>query len=105
MNQSPVDQFLQAVVDAQMASCQAFAQSADLDATVPNWRFGTHGAEAIRTELGRWYTDQGYFEEVRRSATSSASEPPGRLVVAYAAAGPSVAAAISGGLSCAVGFE
>ena len=68
MNQSPVDQFLQAVVDAQMASCQAFAQSADLDATVPNWRFGTHGAEAIRTELGRWYTDQGYFEEVRRSA-------------------------------------
>lgn len=104
MNRSPVDQFLQAVVDAQMASCKAFAQSADLDATVPNWRFGTHGAEAIRTELGRWYADQGYFEQVRRSAIEG-GEPPGRLVVAYAAAGPSVAAAIPGGLFSAVGFE
>ena len=67
MSNSPVDQFLHAVENAAMASCEAFAETADLDATVPNWRFGTHGAGAIRTELARWYADQGHFEEVRRS--------------------------------------
>jgi hypothetical protein len=68
MGPNPVDQFLEAVTSARMASCQAFAPAVELDATVPNWRFGLYGADAIKTELGRWYADQGHFEEVRRTA-------------------------------------
>jgi hypothetical protein len=67
MNPSPVDDFLAAIEGAHLGACESFAQVAELDATVPNWRFGVHGAEAIKTELGRWYADPGRFEELRRT--------------------------------------
>ncbi len=67
MNESPVDEFLGAVESATMSICQAFAEAAELDATVPNWRFSVQGAEAIRGELGRWYADPGTFEELSRA--------------------------------------
>jgi hypothetical protein len=62
-----VDEFLAAVEGGQMSACQAFAAGAVLDATVPNWRFAVHGAEAVKAELGRWYAEPGRFEEVRRT--------------------------------------
>lgn len=67
MSESPVDEFLDAVESATVADCQAFAEAAEFDATVPNWRFVVQGAEAIRAELGRWYEDPGKFEELRRA--------------------------------------
>jgi len=73
--QNPIDEFLVAVEGAQMQACEAFAEAAELDATVPNWRFGVRGDEAVRTELGRWYADQGHFEELHRT-----SIPNGELV-------------------------
>ncbi|MFZ0171961.1 MAG: hypothetical protein WAL04_09800 [Acidimicrobiales bacterium] len=68
MKQNPVDEFLEAVEGAHMVDCDAFAAAAELDATVPNWRFGVHGAEAITAELGRWYADPGHFEELHRTS-------------------------------------
>ena len=65
---NPVDEFLEAVESGQMPSCGAFAPEAELDATVPNWRFAVHGGEAVRAELARWYADPGRFEDVRRTA-------------------------------------
>lgn len=44
-----------------------FADDATLDATVPNWRFSTRGAPAVRTELSRWYADPGSFRDLRRT--------------------------------------
>ena len=67
MTDNPVDEFLVAVEGGQMSTCTAFAEAAELDATVPNWRFEVHGAEAVRTELGRWYADPGRFEDVHRT--------------------------------------
>jgi hypothetical protein len=67
MTQNAVDQFLEGVTSGNMTACQAFSPDAELDATVPNWRFGVQGAEAIRSELARWYADPGRFEELRRT--------------------------------------
>ena len=75
MRSNPVDQLLAAIETAQMADCAAFAADAKLDATVPNWRFGVHGADAIRAELGRWYADAGHFEELARTPL-----PAGELI-------------------------
>jgi hypothetical protein len=65
---NPVDDFLHAVEEARIPACRAFAETAELDATVPQWRFAVNGAAAIQAELARWYADAGRFEEVRRTA-------------------------------------
>jgi hypothetical protein len=44
-----------------------FSDNAILDATVPNWRFTTRGAAAVRAELARWYGDPGTFEDLHRT--------------------------------------
>ena len=44
-----------------------FSDNAILDATVPNWRFTTRGAAAVRAELARWYADPGTFEDLHRT--------------------------------------
>src|SRR5205085_10112701 len=43
-----------------------FSDDVVLDATVPMWRFHTHGAAATAAELGRWFADAGHFEGFRR---------------------------------------
>lgn len=43
-----------------------FSDDAVLDATVPNWRFTTRGAGAVKAELSRWYADPGTFDDLRR---------------------------------------
>ncbi len=62
-----VGSFLESVESGTVTRCEAFARAVELDATVPNWRFSAHGAEAVKAELGRWYADAGRFEELHRT--------------------------------------
>lgn len=75
MNSDVVGEFLAAISEARMQNYDAFAPSAVIDATVPNWRYRVEGSEAIRKELGRWYADPGTFEDLNRT-----SLPGGELV-------------------------
>ena len=72
-----VGRFLAAVEGARVPDCDAWADDAVLDATVPNWRLTRRGADAIRAEYGRWFADPGRFEQLRRIPT------PGGEVVEY----------------------
>jgi hypothetical protein len=65
-NAKVIDSFLDAIENATIADCDAWSADATLDATVPNWRMTVYGADAIRAEYGRWFADQGKFEELRR---------------------------------------
>ena len=62
----PIDALL-AGIEAGAVPEGVFSDDAVLDATVPNWRFTTRGAAAVRAELSRWYADPGAFEDLRRS--------------------------------------
>lgn len=74
LSTSVVDRFLVGVETGAMPS-DVFADDASLDATVPNWRFGLRGGEAVRAELANWYADPGRFLELERTAI-----PGGELV-------------------------
>lgn len=65
-----VERFLHGIVTASIATTDAWADDAHLDATVPNWRFRADGAEAIRSTYATWFTEPGRFEELRRLPTS-----------------------------------
>jgi hypothetical protein len=52
-----------------------FTADAVLDATVPNWRFCVHGADAVRDQLARWYPEPGRFRAFQRAPL-----PTGELV-------------------------
>ena len=60
-----VEEFLDGVEGAAIPA-EVFCADVVLDATVPNWRFSVHGAEAVRAELAKWYADPGRFEAIRR---------------------------------------
>ena len=70
-----VDRLL-AVVRGGEPGADLFTASAELDATVPGWRFGVTG-DAIGEQLRKWFTDPGEIEELERHVT-----PTGE-VVAY----------------------
>lgn len=63
----PVDRFLEAVTSASIARCDAWAQGATLDATVPNWRFRREGDDQIRDTYAGWFADPAAFEELERT--------------------------------------
>ncbi|MCW2752640.1 MAG: hypothetical protein JWQ32_51 [Marmoricola sp.] len=65
---SAVDRFLTAVQAAAIADCDAWAEDATLDATVPNWRFHRHGVTAIRETYAHWFADPANFEELERTS-------------------------------------
>jgi ketosteroid isomerase-like protein len=67
MTADPIQAFTAAITAATIPACDAFADDAVLDATVPNWRFTVRGADAIRHQLSHWYADPGRFEELRRT--------------------------------------
>jgi hypothetical protein len=73
--EDPVTRFSRAVETASIAAAAAFAPSAVLDATVPNWRFIVQGSEQVEAELSGWFADPGRFEEL-----STTSLPGGALV-------------------------
>ncbi len=69
-----IERFLSGVETGQLSD-DVFSDDADLDATVPNWRFQVRGGEAVRAELARWYADPGQFLDLERTAI-----PGGELV-------------------------
>jgi hypothetical protein len=72
-----VDAFLDAVRAGRGIPPELYARDAVLDATVPNWRFGVSGSEAIAAEYGRWFADEGVTEELDRYPV------PGGEIVRY----------------------
>ncbi len=70
-----VDRLLRAIEAGAGLPTDLFRADAELDATVPGWRFPVLGADAIAAELGRWYADPGHFEQVDRTPL-----PDGELV-------------------------
>lgn len=54
-----------------------YADDAVLDATVPNWRFHVHGADAIGAQYAGWFSHPARFEELCRRPV------PGGEVVNY----------------------
>ena len=67
MTNQIVSEFLAAVKNADIHA-DLFTSDVVLDATVPNWRFQAHGADAVVEELAEWYADEGTFESVQRYA-------------------------------------
>lgn len=63
---SAVDRFLDAVRNATIEDCDAWAPDVRLDATVPNWRMHRHGVDDLRATFGSWFADPGEFESLRR---------------------------------------
>ena len=68
---SPVDVFLDAILNGDMENFEAWAPTVRLDATVPNWRIEVVGDDAVRAEYSRWFADPGQFEKLRRHATAT----------------------------------
>ncbi|MCX6401841.1 MAG: hypothetical protein NTX33_18160 [Propionibacteriales bacterium] len=68
---SAVDRFLDAVRLGRIDDCDAWAEDATLDATVPNWRFHRTGADRIRETYRGWFADPGAFEQLRREPTAT----------------------------------
>lgn len=54
-----------------------YAEGAEVDATVPGWRFTLRGLDAIRAKFASWYADPGRFDELERI------EMPGAEVVRF----------------------
>ena len=69
LTNSPVDDFLDAIVRGAMASCAVWSPHAVLDATVPDWRFHKRGPAAIRAEYSTWFADPAEFKELTRLPT------------------------------------
>jgi len=65
-----VERFLHGIVTASIGATDAWTDDARLDATVPNWRFGVVGAEAIRSTYAGWFAHPGRFEEIRELPTA-----------------------------------
>jgi hypothetical protein len=61
-----VNTFLLAIAAGDGIPKAVYATDATLDATVPNWRFTVHGADAIVAEYGRWFAHPGSFTELTR---------------------------------------
>jgi hypothetical protein len=66
---------LVAGIEAGSVPAGVFSDDAELDATVPNWRFSARGREQVRAELSRWFADPGHFEQLSRTPL-----PDGELV-------------------------
>lgn len=61
-----VDRLLDALREGVGVPADLFTPDAQLDATVPGWRFHRHGAEALARQYGEWFADAGEFEELER---------------------------------------
>jgi hypothetical protein len=62
-----VDRFLDAITAGRGGDlADVYAHDAQVDATVPNWRFSVTGAAAIGAEYARWFSSAGRLEESER---------------------------------------
>lgn len=67
VGEDPVGAFLGAIEAAVVHETDAFANTAVLDATVPNWRFSVEGAGAIRAEYAKWFREPATFVQLERT--------------------------------------
>jgi hypothetical protein len=74
---STLDRLLEAVRSGAGVPADLFAPDAELDATVPGWRFDRRGAEAVAAQYSQWFADPATFEELDRHAF------PGGAVITY----------------------
>lgn len=51
-----VDAYLEQLAAARLGSTELLHPEVRWDATVPHWRYRLEGEEAVRKELGRWYS-------------------------------------------------
>jgi len=64
-----IDRLLQAITDGRGDSVAGlYSADAQLDATVPGWRFRCRGGDAIAAEYASWFADAGQFEELERTS-------------------------------------
>jgi hypothetical protein len=69
-----VDRLLAVVVGGEPGP-DLFSPTAELDATVPGWRFSVTTGDAICHQLAEWFADPGVLEELDRHPT-----PTGEVV-------------------------
>jgi hypothetical protein len=62
----PITRLTEAIEHATIRNSGVFAPNAELDATVPNWRFTVRGAADVEDTLAGWYADPGHFETITR---------------------------------------
>jgi hypothetical protein len=74
---STLDRLLEAVRSGAGVPADLFAPDAELDATVPGWRFHQRGAEPVAAQYSQWFADPATFEELDRHAF------PGGAVITY----------------------
>jgi hypothetical protein len=60
-----VDRFLEAVQTGRVTR-ELYAEGAQLDATVPGWRFHAHGPDQIAAEYRSWFAGPSVLETVER---------------------------------------
>jgi hypothetical protein len=66
-----VDRFIEAITAGRGGDlADIYADDAELDATVPNWRFSMTGADAIGAEFARSFAHPGQLEESDRRETA-----------------------------------
>jgi hypothetical protein len=61
-----VDRFLEGVEGGAGLPAEIWAPDAQLDATVPNWRFEVTGSAAVAATLSSWFADPGRLETATR---------------------------------------
>jgi hypothetical protein len=74
---STLDRFLDAIRSGAGVSAGLFTPDAELDATVPGWRFRRRGSAAVAAQYTQWFADPATFEELERR------DLPGGAVVTY----------------------
>lgn len=68
---------LEAVRSGTGVAPSLYAPDAELDATVPGWRFHRRGAAAVAAQYSQWFADPATFEELEHH------DFPGGAVVTY----------------------
>lgn len=66
MKENPVSTFLAAIESATVDQADIYADDAELDATVPNWRMHVQGGSDIRAEYARWFDHPVTFTSLER---------------------------------------
>ncbi|MGH9177002.1 MAG: hypothetical protein ACRD0N_00405 [Acidimicrobiales bacterium] len=61
-----IDRLLDAIAGGAGCPAGLFAPTAELDATVPGWRFTVRGADAVAGQYTGWFAHQAAFEELER---------------------------------------
>ena|SRR5437762_5858630 len=61
-----VDRLLEVVTGARLPVTDVYATDAEIDTTVPGWRFSVTGTERIGSKLDEWFNCPAAVEELER---------------------------------------